>query len=305
MKDAQLSIIVPIFKMSGKLDYLFSWLREIDNLSAEVQVILVVDSVDQVTSEEVEKFCNNLSNFSGCVVKGNFNSPGNSRNAGLSYCTGRWVAFWDSDDIPNVWNALETLKTPVSIDCDLIIGSYQIKDLSSGATITKACFQPETREFILDVGLQPGLWRFLIKRELAINERFPPSKMGEDQIYLTRIFAKVRNVFISEKSFYTYHRNFPGQLTSNTLAKKELSQTVALIDTSPYPREDLSLIRTVMLRKILITALWNCSWSSKYKLIETYLLLQLVIKRNSIFTNSKLHFPWIIIAKETWKRHSN
>lgn len=304
MGDGLLSVVVPIFQMSGKLHFLFSWLLECENFLDEIQIILVLDSGDLATVNEVENFCKGMSNFNGRLVKGNFNSPGESRNAGITYCTGRWVTFWDSDDSPNVRNVVESLRAKTLEGCDAIIGSYEVRDLLRNRTTSRICFEPGTQEFILDIAIQPGLWRFLLKRELATSELFPLSKMGEDQIYLTRIFAKIRNLSVSGNVFYTYHQNFPGQLTSDIAAKQELTKTVSLFQTSPYEREDLSLIRIVMLRKIFTTALRTGTLISRVKLAKSYYQLISNIKHNSEFKHENLSCSWNKIIKESWKRRT-
>ena len=69
-----LSVIVPISKMAGKLGSLKSWVKEA--IKNDVQVILVHDYRDQETSDELSEFVRQVDSYAIAFIEGKFGAPG-------------------------------------------------------------------------------------------------------------------------------------------------------------------------------------------------------------------------------------
>ena len=99
----ELSIIVPVTKMHGRLDNFKKMVEDISNLS--IQLIVVHDIDDDKTGRELQIILKNNANIK--LIEGKYGSAGGARNAGLELVDSEWIGFWDSDDKPQVKQYLD------------------------------------------------------------------------------------------------------------------------------------------------------------------------------------------------------
>ena len=95
-----LSVIVPVAMGREPYTRLFAWLSQSAEHNLEVIVV-----IDELSGEATPEFLNEIGKYTSetfVVLKGKFGSPGGARNLGLKSARGDWVAFWDSDDAPNI-----------------------------------------------------------------------------------------------------------------------------------------------------------------------------------------------------------
>jgi len=197
--------------MAGKLDLLRRWLSEVSG--NEIQVILVHDYKDQETHEELLEIastskCKNLE-----LVNVRANSPGAARNEGISRSKNTWITFWDSDDLPMVANVGNSIATSTK-DIEIIIGCFEKVDIGSGER-TRVPFSSEP---LFSIGLNPGLWRMVFRRNIIESQKFSNSLMGEDQDFISRIDLPSRKILYTNELFYNYYIGRTGQLTATQRA---------------------------------------------------------------------------------------
>ena len=99
----ELSIIVPVTKMHGRLDNFKKMVEDISDFS--IQLIVVHDIDDDKTGRELQIILKNKMNIK--LIEGKYGSAGDARNAGLELVESEWVGFWDSDDKPEVKQYLD------------------------------------------------------------------------------------------------------------------------------------------------------------------------------------------------------
>jgi len=135
---------------------------------------------------------------------GHFGSPGLARNFALSQCDSEYICFWDVDDQPNVEQSMKLLCGLKTSNRDLGIGNWSYHH------------RPYDLQGVspLAVGMSPGIWRFIFKRDLISNTRFSDFKWGEDQLFLLEIFSKNPSVYTYQDSVYNYVRHVEGALTT-------------------------------------------------------------------------------------------
>lgn len=262
-----LSIIVPIHNMAGKLQNLELSLKASKELNLPVSFILVHDGLDEVTNKEVSDLAASYkAKYLNLVV----NSPGLARNYGLQHADSEWVAFWDSDDIGSVKEAISSIHNS-PLNTDFILAGYS--QMSQRTKIVNQVSTP-IGNFPMAM-INPGIWRFIFRRSAIVNTNFPPYRMGEDQVFLARLLINESSVYFSDKNVYLYVDGEGGQLTKD---KKAVSEILLAIDEITqiitHNSRQYSYLR-VMRTRMITTAL-------KHKLIPLYKALILFSGSSSV-----------------------
>ena len=212
-ETTELSVIVPVSRMAGRLRELETWLRQSEG--SPIEVIIIHDIQDESTGRDLRMLIDRYKFLNIVFLEGYFGSPGAARNEALALDLKRWVCFWDSDDLPHVENVLRAIQEADSTD-EILVGNYSI---INGERLTNYFHQNN-----LDmVALNPGLWRMVFRSELIGAMRFAPYRMGEDQLFLVKMNLASRKVKFAEDIFYVYFQGDPNQLTAFLPAKKEVS----------------------------------------------------------------------------------
>jgi glycosyltransferase involved in cell wall biosynthesis len=212
-----LSIIVPITLMAGRLSRLESWLKLCD--SENIEVILVHDYRDESTEHEINQM---IKNYDACKgISGYFGSVGLARNAGLEKSNGEWIMFADSDDEVYVHEVLSTLLESNS-ETRIICASY---NETSNRTLTTT-LKDASHLSKIAITLKPGIWRFLIRKELLSDAKFEDFAMAEDQLFLLEngIFERIDE--FSNRIIYNYYLDDPLQATANVSKIDDLKRSI-------------------------------------------------------------------------------
>jgi glycosyltransferase involved in cell wall biosynthesis len=216
--------IVPVANMSGKLDILNSWLKNINSNITEI--VIVHDKHDVQTGVELREIIQNLPLQKIILLEGAFGSPGAARNAGLDQAKSRWIVFWDSDDFPDLQEFLRMIEEADVSNYDIAIGGFEISGCNSDEMSNRTLLSPYISEWGSNVPLNPGIWRWAFKREVIGNTRFQNFLMGEDQCFLVSLELLSKKIYIYERSVYLYKLGRPGQLTGNKIAINEITKSI-------------------------------------------------------------------------------
>ena len=224
---SHLSIVVPVGEMAGRLTNLYNWIEEIK--PHKPRIILVTSTLFRDTATEVASIIQSRGLMDLCqIVTGEFSNPGDSRNRGFECVETDWVTFWDSDDLPKIENVINIMTSNFIESQDFIIASYEIQDAVNEKVELKINGNNEL-ENMVRVALNPGLWRWFLRSDQIIGNRFPSTSMGEDQVFLVETeFWKKRVKFIESVS-YRYLKNQSNQLTNNPTAIEDLRYSAAKI----------------------------------------------------------------------------
>lgn len=219
-----ISAIVPIAGFPNGTKQIESWISNSDLRSFEV--ILVIDSAQDRTRNETLEIAQRIGALTKVqVLVSESRNPGGSRNLGLEAASGDWVVFWDCDDAPNPSQFLEMISQAIEINAQIAVGEFAIQ---SGVQRLDKTFDSHSTENVLEIiALNPGLWRFALKSDLAKRTKFPDLMMAEDQIYLANIFEREPNLYIFKENVYTYWRYQSNQLTVSVSA---LNQLISALD---------------------------------------------------------------------------
>jgi glycosyltransferase involved in cell wall biosynthesis len=246
---ARLSAVVPItnyFQHKENIEKIIH-----DASSMDIELILVLDQESNQAFENLTALLK-MSKGLGLVIPSDSGNPGGARNAGLVCATAEWVTFWDCDDEPQIFEILKLITSSKRFDNQVLLGSYQIKSMKDESLNPRII---DKNNWKIDLGLNPGIWRFVFRRDLVKDIRFPEARMGEDQIFLQRVFTKEPEVFLSQIVTYIYRINVPNQLTGQRLNLKDLVNVnkVAIREYNPKTRYS-KILRTMIIRQLLTLA---------------------------------------------------
>ena len=204
-----LSTIVPVGNISETLENL----RNIRDLARKnkVRLILVIDDVHE---EKFKKELESLVTKDSMVTITSFQgrNPGGARNHGLKLCKSPWVHFCDSDDVPNFESIMKLLKDVLSNpNYDAIVGNYVIFDVAKKSNAN--VFASRSRFGLFGVAGNPGIWRWIFRREVLNTIQFPDNRLGEDQVFLCRLLQNNPMINLQlHSNIYTYIQGGSSQL---------------------------------------------------------------------------------------------
>ncbi len=263
--------MVPIGGVNPSCEYIKQWLPSID--FTKFQVIIVQDSLEKSVALELQEITNMLAD----IQKGNlivetvaYKNIGKSRNAGLRLAIGEWIAFWDSDDIPEPSLFSEMVGAAVKAEADLAVGQFSERN--------------EIDEVILRDGMDsipaliadPGIWRLAFRRSIIEEIQFPSYSMGEDQVFLYRALQNVGHIQWFDFCVYTYRVGNPNQITNQPAKLSEL--VLAIKDTlSLEARGNLS--KTNILQACINMALTLFLYGTRHQRYRALSILLVMLAR--------------------------
>ncbi len=233
-----LSIVVPIRDMGGMLGPLFDWAKVA--LSLDCEVILVHDYLEAETEKELRAFVNSNQYQKLFLISSTFNSPGLARNAGLSLVTGEYVAFWDSDDIPNVRKVVEFVQNCHVKQIEIGIGSFQTRDQDGNYLKT---YSTSLQNSLPKIAMNPGLWRMVFKKTILKDTLFNNLKLAEDQVFLASLSPAEKTVLYNEEIVYIYTVLRQGSLTSKKSNVSDLNQAIKMLINQIQSTQNIENLR--------------------------------------------------------------
>ena len=249
-RASQLSVVVPISGSPRRIINLLRWLPNFSALNGEV--ILVHDVVDNQTTEIIVENVEELKKTMNItLIEGKFGSPGAARNVGKKVAQSTWVTFWDCDDMPNLQNIKKELDESSNQELDFICGSFEVIDLLTQLPITQHLNSGNVSLDKIDVGLNPGIWRFLFKKNTIEDISFLEISMAEDQDFLLDYNLSMRHGVFSPRIFYHYYIGDNGQLTRKKSAFDDLKISLKHIKEIRKNRGADSYLEIIHIRQML------------------------------------------------------
>jgi glycosyltransferase involved in cell wall biosynthesis len=239
-----LTAIIPMKASLEDLDNVRNWFSQ--KGAGLVHFVLVCDRATNEIRAITESLPTEYPSLQIEVVNGEYFGPGPARNAGIRLISSRYVAFWDSDDLPNILEIVSTLKH-VDPDSEIFyVGSFAIRS-PGGSTKTIKTFN------LTQLARNPGLWRCLIPANTLGGSVFPNYLLGEDQVFLANIVAKIKNIEYCEDVFYSYTYGNSGQLTSTKdYSPLRFSESIIrAIDVSNFSSEVSNFIYNLSTKQVL------------------------------------------------------
>jgi len=207
------SIIIPY---SNKNKFLKKTLNSVFTQTYKnFEVLFIYDDPDKSDYELFKKY------LSKSKVKVFFNKKnlgaGFSRNKGLKYAKGKYIAFLDSDDLWKKNKLKKQLKFMTENKISVSHTSYEIID-----KFGKKIGQRNAKEYLDYSNLLPscdiGLSTVIIEKKILKNFKFPSTKTKEDYILWLNLTKKKYNFYGYQNSL-TKWRKLDDSLSSSTYQK--------------------------------------------------------------------------------------
>ena len=230
-----LSVVIPIGNLGRDIDNLKSIVSAVPKL--EVEIVLILDTAEKLAFIQLNELCKikGLSHYK--ILECADRNPGSSRNIGINAAEGEWIIFCDSDDMPIFSNLLNALSL-ANDGSDIVIGSFFSEDNFGIRTPQRLIANDPSINWHL-ISLDPGVWRWLIRKNLLEHVTFPELSMGEDQFFLIKLLSTPSRIKFTSEFFYIYRTNNQGSLTKNKAKISDLSKIIEL---------EISYIRTIKFR---------------------------------------------------------
>jgi glycosyltransferase involved in cell wall biosynthesis len=242
--------------MSGRLTHIEIWLRKISHCDSEV--IFLIDSSNDETFSDLKAIVDSNNYKKVKIINGNFGGPGVARNFGISEASGDWVAFWDSDDNPNVDAFVNMVNNAQQSGKQIAVGGW--KKISPDLEISRVWFkkaQDLNLPYFFKTVRNPGIWRWAFQRPIIDGVFFPNLLMGEDQVFLANLNIDWLKVYRGKEHVYDYIQGNPSQLTASRLAINDrLKMSQYLVET-PVNSKHFSFFTRTLRIKIKATVLIN------------------------------------------------
>ena len=220
-----ISVIVPVYNVEKFLR------RCIDSILTQsftdFELLLIDDGSKDNSSEICDEYAKKDNRIK--VFHKENGGVSSARNLGLDKARGEWVCFCDADDSIENDTFLCLYNYIKDFDADIIsypaFYEYENKILfqefcycNSPAKLLKEIFKVKRNE----------VWSSLIRREIIGLDRFPTDvKIGEDIIFLCKVYKKCMKGIISDKGCYNYYDR-----TDSAMCKIRCSNKQIQIDKS-------------------------------------------------------------------------
>jgi hypothetical protein len=263
--EIPLCVIVPIHQMDGQLEHLEQWLNR-DTLE-KLKVVLVNDIKPGQASPNLEILISKLNHRNFTYEKGDYSSPGLTRNRGLNCISDHlgWISFWDADDVPNIEEFLRMISSAEEKGKIYALGDFEVRDFADNELIK---IHEMTNEGISQFGRNVGLWRWAFRSEGIKNVEFQRFRMGEDQDFLFDIDPLTCDVYRHNKVVYSYFKGRKEQLTSRPQQVREIVDSYNYILNKLWKDpSNVSKFRLKILQGQLLTNLRHSKWPTKIKVL--------------------------------------
>lgn len=234
-ESVKFSIIIPSYNVESYIQQTIQSVLKQSYCNYEIII------VDDGSSDDTVKIIHNIKDERIKLIKTKHAGVSAARNVGLKNASGDYVVFVDSDDYIEDW-ILGQIAKKISRkpDVQVFVGMFNITKEDEKL---KSCHserlnkfkinnrsQADVLEYFYRVRLIFTVWRFIVKRDLIINNNlyFEDGLLHEDEDWVTRMLLSSDNFQLIEQPFYNY------RIHKNSIMQREDKNHIRLRHDSRY-----------------------------------------------------------------------
>lgn len=190
-----------------------------------IEIILIDDNSNDGTLSILKDYSRTYDNIKLIALENNTGSSGTPRNVGLYEASSDYVMFLDHDDFFDV-NALEKLYIEMNnCQADVVFGTYSVIQNNKFNDIfypkEKAGYFNSLDENERFVGFPPpSIWTKLFRKDFLIdNNIFFPTILGEDAIFMIKVFLNASGIIYLNDVIVCFHDLNEKSATNNVTLK--------------------------------------------------------------------------------------
>lgn len=211
----KISVIMPVYNSS---DFLSMSLDSVLNQTIDdIEIICVNDGSTDNSANILKKYSE--FDFIKIINQENLGS-GEARNKGMSFATGEYIAFLDSDDVFLDVNALSQMYgLAIKTNADMVAAN--LKRIKKNGTIEEnydyentlfTYFYEKSLISPQEYGIPWAFYKNIYKRSF-LNEndiKFPNLSRGQDPIFLAKVLTKIKRIHALPIDLYGYNHSASG-----------------------------------------------------------------------------------------------
>lgn len=245
----KVSVIIPCYNVESFLDRCWNSLTSQTIGLGNIECIFVNDcSTDNgKTSEKLHSIEKSAPDSVMVIDLSENSGPGEARNIGLQYATGKYIQFFDADDALNHDALKQLFEIAEQNDTDIIQYNHLYisgdQKRSSQDSTENRLFTIETKEdripFLNSSLVTYGCTNKFIKKELIskTGSKFPARAKYEEPLFIYPLFLYAKRVYKLNADLYYYYFRAGSMITSE-LGKK----------LTDHPKVQLMLLEYCMSR---------------------------------------------------------
>lgn len=217
MNEKKISIIVPCYNVSKFIDRCVESLVEQTIGIENIECIFVDDASKDDTLDKLTAWEKKFPESILVVACEENHRQGAARNIGLSYASGPYISFVDSDDYVDVEMYERLYRKAAELGCD-VVSCLSVRERRDGERLYENNKSPtdieklvtvdsdEDRKRLMLRGISPGVWAKLYRRELIFDHGllFPEDIRYEDNYWGALLANVVSSYYVMDVCFYHY-----------------------------------------------------------------------------------------------------
>lgn len=198
----KVSVIVPVYNVEEYLSKCLSSL--VEQTLKDIEIIVINDGSpddSQIIIDEYQKRFPNMR-----VYKKDNSGLSDTRNVGIKYATGEYIAFVDSDDSVRSDMYLKMYEKAKSGDFDIVAGDVKYVYYDHETILTT-----DPKEDTYDIrkafiNLYPAVCTKIFKRDILVNNNiyFKSGVWYEDVEFMYRLLPYIKKIGVIHEPFYEY-----------------------------------------------------------------------------------------------------
>ena len=183
----KISVIIPAYNAENYLTEALDSVTGQTMPDSEYEIIIINDGSSDHTPEILKKYAASHTNIT--IINQKNSGPSAARNAGLAIAKGKYIFFFDADDVL-INDALDSLFIRAEeYNADLVIGKYDILNLYKIApvhTLDDLVSLNEIEKYNPDILQTFALWNKLFRQDIITQYHltFKPISYYEDGVFV-------------------------------------------------------------------------------------------------------------------------